>query len=120
MVLQAELSEGAAAMKNEASILLAKHLEELGHPFQREYRFHPRRKWRFDFILQDRQTFEHYYTAIEIEGGLYSRGRHVRGKGYQADLDKYNAAAADGWFVFRFSTQDVLTGRAKKFLQEHL
>lgn len=40
---------------------------------------------------------------MEIEGGVWSRGRHVRGSGFEKDCEKHNEAAALGWSVFRFT-----------------
>lgn len=77
---------------------------------QREHRFHKERKWRFDFAIPSAKL------AVEIEGGTWSGGRHTRGSGYQADLEKYNTALAMGWKVFRFSTHDVLHGEGRHFL----
>lgn len=68
---------------------------------QREHRFHPTRKWRFDFAWPEQQT------AVEIEGGVWTRGRHVSPKGFLADLEKYNAAASLGWSVLRFAADQV-------------
>ncbi|MFV0576029.1 MAG: hypothetical protein ACK5NC_11545 [Vibrio sp.] len=62
-----------------------------------EYRFHETRRWKFDFAYPDRML------AIEVEGGTYSRGRHTRPKGYEADCEKYNTAALQGWTVLRFT-----------------
>jgi len=45
--------------------------------------------------------------ALEIEGGTYTNGRHVRGSGYRHDCEKYNLAASLGWRVFR-ATSDML------------
>jgi very-short-patch-repair endonuclease len=60
-----------------------------------EHRFHPERKWRFDFAhLASR-------TAVEIEGGVWTGGRHTRGSGFVEDCEKYNAATMEGWAVFR-------------------
>ena len=112
-------------MKNEAHILFEKHLTELGLYFIPEYRFHATRRWKADYFICDDEEFlknPRLYgdTLIEIEGAIFSQGRHTRGSGYQADLDKYNAATAEGFKVYRFSTQDILRGRAKAFLAEHL
>jgi len=60
--------------------------------------FHPKRKWRFDYAWPDQKV------ALEIEGGVYTRGRHTRGKGYENDMRKYNAALLLGWKVLRAST----------------
>jgi len=81
---------------------LERHFEtvwrQLGGPdLEPEYRFHPVRKWRFDFALPDKKI------AIEIEGGIHTNGRHNRAAGYSADCEKYNAAALAGWRVFRFT-----------------
>lgn len=73
-------------------------------PFEQEYRFHATRKWRFDFAWPDIKL------AVEIEGGVYTQGRHTRGKGYEGDLEKYNEAAIDGWTVLRFSTNQIKRG----------
>lgn len=104
-------------VKNEANLLLEMHLGELGLKFCKEYRFHSKRQWRFDYLLTpgpQPATF-----ALEIEGGIWTRGRHTRGKGYQADLEKYREAAAMGFKVFRFSTEEVLNGTARKFIAEN-
>ncbi|APS51736.1 hypothetical protein AVI51_13345 [Piscirickettsia salmonis] len=75
-------------------------LEKITLPEQ-EYRFHKTRKWRFDFAWPDLKI------AVEVEGGTYSQGRHTRGKGFEADCEKYNTATESGWLVFRYSTQQV-------------
>ena len=64
--------------------------------FVMEHRFAaPSRQWRLDFAWPDRKV------AIEIEGGVWSRGRHVRPKGFIDDCEKYNAATLNGWRVYR-------------------
>lgn len=88
-------------MTSQAEFLLAEQLRRAGIPFEAEYRFHPERKWRFDFALPDR------LIGVEVEGGTWAQGRHTRGKGYEDDLAKYNAAAVDGWLVLRFTTSMV-------------
>ena len=69
--------------------------------FEREFRFHFTRKWRADFRLT------RYPILIEFEGGAYTNGRHTRGKGYTADIEKYNAAILDEWVVLRFTTDHI-------------
>lgn len=72
----------------------------------REHKFALPRKWRFDFAWPDRKL------AVEIEGGIYSGGRHTRGKGYEADMEKYNAASRLGWTIMRFTTKQAKNGFA--------
>lgn len=100
--------------KSAPEILLAKHLRELKLAFETEVRFHESRRWRWDFALTDHRI------AIEIMGSTWSAGRHTRGTGYQADCDKANQGTMLGWRLLRFTTEDVLNGRAKAFLAEHL
>jgi len=106
--------------QNEANILLEKHLLEIGLTFEREYRFHPTRKWRADYRLLN-VLLNGQMVLIEIEGGFYRGvGGHNSINGLQRDIDKNNHALACGYLPFRFSTADVLRGRAKAFLAEHL
>ena len=76
----------------------------------REYRFHPRRQWRFDFC------WPAYNLAVEIEGAVWTRGRHTRGSGFVQDMEKYNAAAVAGWRVLRFDPEAVLNGTARELV----
>ena len=76
-------------------------LKSEGYEFQQEYKFHPDRKWRFDF------AFPKDKIAIEVEGGLFTQGRHTRGRGYIQDMQKYNAATILGWRVLRYGTGQI-------------
>jgi len=69
-----------------------------------EYRFHSERRWRFDY------AWPYKMVALEIEGGIWVKGRHVRGKGYENDCRKYNEAAVNGWRVLRVTTGMVRNG----------
>lgn len=79
-----------------------------------ELRFHPVRKWRFDFAWPDRKL------AAEVDGGVWIGGRHNRGTGFERDCEKLNAAAVLGWRVLRFTTAMIKDGRAFNVLQDAL
>lgn len=75
---------------------------------QTEYRFHDKRKWRFDYAWPVQMV------ALEIEGGTFlpGGGRHNRPRGFRQDIDKYNAAALLGWTVLRCTPTMVNNGEA--------
>jgi len=76
-----------------------------------EYRFHPVRKWRFDVAFPERRV------ALEIEGAVWTRGRHTRGAGFLGDMEKYNTATQMGWRVYRCTWQEVENGQAVELLK---
>lgn len=89
---------------------------------QREYRFHKKMQWLFDFAWPEQKV------AVEIEGGTrYFKsktgklilGAHSRHKGYHKDCNKYNEAAKEGWKVFRFTSEHVKKGEASKFIEDY-
>lgn len=85
-------------MKSRLEELLAWQMKTAEIPAPvREHRFHETRKFRFDFAWPDRKL------AVEVEGGIYGRGRHTRPRGFTNDCTKYNLAAAAGWTVLRFT-----------------
>lgn len=61
------------------------------------------RRWRFDF------AWPMHWLALEVEGGIWTQGRHTRGTGALADLEKYSEAAILGWRVLYCTPTDLLT-----------
>lgn len=80
----------------------------------REYRFDNTRRWRFDFCWIDKKI------AAEVAGGTWTFGGHSRGKGYESDCRKENAALLQGWRVFRFTTDMVHSLEAASVIEEAL
>jgi len=82
--------------------------------------FYPARKWRFDLCWQQ------FFIAVEIDGAIWktinkktgelSTGRHNQPKGFIEDCNKLNHAALLGYRVFRFPTEHVRSGQAKRFM----
>lgn len=94
--------------------ILATQLQALNVLFEREFRFHSTRRWRADFHIVGRQLL------IEVEGGVWSEGRHTRGKGYMGDMEKYNEATALGYQIIRFETTQVTSGYAFRWIEKFL
>ncbi len=60
-----------------------------------EYRFHRTRRWRADFCWPEQKVI------LEIQGGIWTKGRHTRGKALLGEWQKLNTAAGMGYrFIF--------------------
>ena len=81
-----------------------------------EFRFYPARRWRFDLCWP-----EHRF-ACEVEGGIWIEGggRHNRGKGFLADIEKYNTATLLGYRVIRVTKESIDNGDAVKWIKHGL
>lgn len=77
-------------------------LQSIGIESVAEYKFLKDRRFRFDLAIPSEMI------AIEFEGGIFTGGRHTRGKGYSNDAKKYNLAVMHGWKLIRY-TPDVLS-----------
>ena len=94
---------------------LALHIRAWGLPEpEREYRFHPTRRWRFDF------AWPTFMVAAEVEGVSPAGGRHQHIAGFEADAEKYNAATLAGWKVLRFTQSGVRLGEAIRHIEHAL
>jgi hypothetical protein len=60
------------------------------------------RKWRFDWLWGK--------VALEIQGGIWTQGRHVRGAALLDEHKKLNAAAILGFRVLFCTPKDVESG----------
>lgn len=69
-----------------------------GPPLQKEFYFCPDRQWRSDYLVIGTKVL------IELEGGVFSGGRHIRAKGFVNDAFKYNQACILGYRLIRLAT----------------
>lgn len=67
----------------------------------KQYRFSPSRRFKFDRCYMDQKV------AIELDGGVYSGGAHVRGKGYESNREKDNLAIELGWVVLHYTSKQL-------------
>lgn len=96
----------------------------------REPKFHPKRKWRLDLLFPPIHTgpnlwpatAREYPLAVEVEGGVYLPGgsRHTRGKGFEADCEKYFEAMALGYRILRVTPRHIREGKALAWIEKLL
>ena len=94
----------------EAQILLAQHLRELGLRPEFEVQFMESRSFRFDVACRAERL------GFECNGHF----KGIHGKSFSGDAEKMNLAQMQGWRVLVFHNREVLTGKAKAFIKEHL
>jgi len=82
--------------------------------WQREYRFSDTRMWRLDFAWPKGRL------GLEIHGGSFSGGRHVRGTGFAKDCEKMNALTLAGWRTLVYTTEQVNSGVAVQHITDML
>ena len=69
-----------------------------------EHEFCAGRKWRFDF------AFPKQRVAVEVQGGLFTAGRHTRGAALVKEYEKWRAAAQLGWRILPCIPQQIYSG----------
>jgi hypothetical protein len=90
-------------------------LEVRGLPLpEREWKFDAKRRWRFDYAWFERMV------ALEVEGGVWTGGRHTRGAGFVKDIEKYNRAAVLGWRLLRVTPDKLVSFGTFEMLREIL
>ena len=71
--------------------------------WETEHRFHPTRRWRFDYAAPAIKV------AVEYDG-LYGGGAHTSVKMVAKDSEKLNQAAILGWLVIRVNAASLRDG----------
>jgi len=69
-----------------------------------EFTFHPTRKWRGDFVWKNEKV------ALEVDGAIWTHGRHTRGSGYVKDMEKRRAYAELGYLLVPCSPTELHAG----------
>jgi hypothetical protein len=100
-------TEAAKAQRELPTLTLLRDMKLTGLPDPiRELRFDENREWPFDL------AWPGLMLAVEINGGVWSNGRHTRGKGYIGDMEKLNEAQIQGWCVLQFTPDQAMSGYA--------
>lgn len=80
----------------------------------RELRAIEGRRFRVDFCWpQDN-------LAVEVQGGIWTRGRHARPMGIVKDYEKFNLLTLGGWRVLLLTSLDVQSGKGLKMILDAL
>ena len=98
--------------RSEVEILMEEILVDLFGSAIAEHRVSAVRNFRFDYAVPMEKV------GIEIDGGVWTQGRHTRGSGFIRDMEKLNLAAIEGWAVLRFTPQMVRDGTAERMLSD--
>lgn len=77
-----------------------------------EWYFHTERKWRFDYACPELKI------AIEVDGGIFTGGRHSGGVGQLKDMEKMNAATILGWRILHYTPDEQFSLQARQQITE--
>lgn len=69
-----------------------------------EFRFHATRKWRLDFVFRVPNVFGRG-VALEKNGGIWTKGRHVQPKALEDEYLKFTEAQIAGFTVILVSAK---------------
>ena len=103
--------------KTAASLYVEELLSSMHFTWVAEFSFAKslKRRWRFDYCIPN----EPWKFGIEIEGGTWRKSRHTTGKGFRADIEKYNTAVVHyGYRVLRYTPDQILSGALEADLKE--
>jgi hypothetical protein len=79
-----------------------------------------KRAWAFDYawvVITESGT---KLVALEVEGGVWTGGRHTSGAGFVKDMDKYNEASCRGWKIIRVQPCDLLKTKTAEMIKRCL
>ena len=91
--------------------------------WEREYKFHPERGWRFDLAWPTKWNIHQDVVggvAVEVHGGIWNQGAHVRGKRFLKDRTKLNEARLMGWTVLEVCDEHIDNGMALSWINRAL
>jgi hypothetical protein len=72
------------------------------------------KRWQYDRVWLS------YRVIVEIEGGVFTQGRHTRGMGFVKDCNKYNWATSQGWKLYRFTVWHLNNDLVVPFMRKVL
>lgn len=85
--------------------------------FERQFRITPARKFMADFYFSNVKGMP---LVVEVDGGIWTGGRHVTGRGVESDCEKSSLIAAMPARLMRVTPNLVRNGKALKWILEAL
>jgi len=80
----------------------------------REFKAVIGRRFRWDF------AFEHQKLLVEVQGGIWTKGKHSTGVGITRDAEKLNFATCAGWRCLCVTGDQIKSGQALRWIQKAL
>lgn len=107
------LEDGKYASHLEQSLFVLLKDQGLLKGATREFRFHPKRRWLFDFAWPELKV------AVEVQGGIWLTGRsgHASGAGRARDAEKLNEATVHGWSLLEVTSNQIKNGLAIEWIR---
>lgn len=107
---------GQHRVKTDYKAILVQQCEIAGLKLEPEFKFHPERKFRADWLIAGSNVL------VEYEGGLFSSGKrgHSSISGIHRDCEKANLAQILGYTVIRVTPKHVVSGQAFAWIQDAL
>ncbi len=93
--MQSKITLKQLLQESPGEVVFERILKKFHVEYKREYCVLPDSRHRSDFVLIAQKVI------FEVEGGIWSKGRHIRPKGFMEDCKKYNQATALGWKLYR-------------------
>jgi very-short-patch-repair endonuclease len=72
------------------------------------------RKWRFDFAWPAQKV------ALEVDGGIWIKGRHNQGAAMKGQWEKENEANCAGWHILKCEPKETITMQTVNLLKRAL
>lgn len=97
--------------ESSAEAILANRCERHGLPKpEMQALLIPSRKFRWDL------AWPAYRVCVDVQGGMYSNGRHLRVQGYETDLVKSALVQLEGYIALAFTPRQIDDNVAVMFI----
>lgn len=106
-------SSGQHRAKTDYKAMLVQQCEIAGLKLEPEFKFHPTRKFRADWLVAGSKVL------IDYEGGIFHKGRmgHDSIKGIKRDIEKHNLAQIEGYVMIRVTPDRIVSGEAFAWIE---